>query len=58
MLGLKLRTPESVMQMSMTVMFPLIFASNIFVDPATMPGWVQEFVKDNPISHLASARAG
>ncbi len=51
-------TPESVMQMSMTVLFPLTFASNVFVDPATMPGWVQAFVKVNPISHLASASRG
>jgi ABC-2 type transport system permease protein len=48
-------TPESVMQMAMTVLFPLTFASNVFVDPATMPGWVQAFVKVNPISHLATA---
>jgi daunorubicin/doxorubicin transport system permease protein len=51
-------TPESVMQLSMTVLFPLTFASNVFVEPATMPGWVQAFVKVNPISHLASASRG
>ncbi len=48
-------TPESVMQMAMTVLFPLTFASNVFVDPDTMPGWVQAFVNVNPISHLATA---
>jgi ABC-2 type transport system permease protein len=51
-------TPESVMQVSMTVLFPLTFASNVFVDPSTMPGWVQAFVEVNPISHLASASRG
>jgi ABC-2 type transport system permease protein len=51
-------TPEAVMQMAMTVLFPLTFASNVFVDPATMPGWVQAFVKVNPISHLATASRG
>jgi ABC-2 type transport system permease protein len=57
-LGIKAQTPESVMQMSMTVLFPLTFASNVFVDPATMPGWVQAIVKVNPITHLAdSSRA-
>jgi len=56
--GLKVQTPEAVMQMSMTILFPLTFASNIFVDPATMPGWVQAFVKVNPVSHLASAARG
>jgi ABC-2 type transport system permease protein len=57
-LGLKLQTPESVMQLSMTVLFPLTFASNVFVDPATMPGWVQAFVDVNPISHLSTAARG
>jgi ABC-2 type transport system permease protein len=57
-LGLKLQTPESVMQLSMTVLFPLTFASNVFVDPATMPGWVQSFVRFNPITHLATAARG
>jgi ABC-2 type transport system permease protein len=56
--GLKLQTPEAVMQISMTVLFPLTFASNVFVDPATMPGWVQAFVKVNPITHLSSAARG
>ena len=54
-IGLRMQTPESVMQVSMTVLFPLTFASNVFVDPSTMPGWVQAFVKVNPISHLTTA---
>jgi ABC-2 type transport system permease protein len=54
-IGLKMQTPEAVMQMSMTVLFPLTFASNVFVDPSTMPGWVQAIVDVNPISHLTSA---
>jgi ABC-2 type transport system permease protein len=54
-LGFKAQTPETVMQMSMTILFPLTFASNVFVDPLTMPGWVQAFVKINPITHLTDA---
>ena len=54
-MGLRLKTPESVMQMSMTVLFPLTFASNVFVDPDTMPGWVQAFVANNPVTHVATA---
>jgi len=57
-LGLKMATPEMVMQTSMTVLFPLTFASNVFVDPSTMPGWVQAFVKVNPVSQLSSAARG
>jgi ABC-2 type transport system permease protein len=54
-LGLKAQTAENVMQMSMTILFPLTFASNVFVDPSTMPGWVQAFVDVNPITHLTDA---
>jgi ABC-2 type transport system permease protein len=42
----------------MTVLFPLTFASNVFVDPDTMPGWVQAFVNVNPITHLSTAARG
>ena len=45
------------MGVSMMVLFPLTFASNVFVDPRTMPGWLQAFVNVNPITHLSSARA-
>ncbi|MGH9271155.1 MAG: ABC transporter permease [Ilumatobacteraceae bacterium] len=55
LLAFRMPTPESVMQVSMTVLFPLTFANNVFVDPATMPGWVQAFVDVNPISHVATA---
>jgi len=50
-----MQTPENVMQMSMMILFPLTFASNVFVDPATMPGWVQGFVRVNPITSLTTA---
>jgi ABC-2 type transport system permease protein len=56
--GLKMPTPEAVLQISMTILFPLTFASNVFVDPETMPGWVQVFVNNNPITHLATAARG
>ena len=55
LLGLNVQTPETVMQMSMSILFPLTFASNVFVDPDTMPGWVQAFVKVNPVTHLTDA---
>jgi ABC-2 type transport system permease protein len=54
-LGLVMRSPEALMGVSMSILFPLTFVSNIFVDPETMPGWLQEVVEANPISHLATA---
>ena len=58
LLGMILRTPNSVMGTSMMILFPLTFASNIYVDPSTMPGWLQAFVDVNPISHLVTAVRG
>lgn len=55
MFGLLLRSEKSVMGVSMMVIFPLTFLSNVFVDPKTMPGWLQAFVNNSPVTHLASA---
>ncbi|WP_033440518.1 ABC transporter permease [Saccharothrix sp. NRRL B-16314] len=55
MFGLLLRSEKSVMGTSMLVLFPLTFLSNVYVDPATMPGWLQAFVNVNPISKLVAA---
>ncbi|QDY77935.1 ABC transporter permease [Streptomyces qinzhouensis] len=55
MFGLMLRTEKSVMGVSMMIIFPLTFLSNIFVDPKTMPGWLQAFVNNSPVTHVASA---
>ncbi len=54
-LGLTLRTPNAVLTMGLVVLFPLTFASNVFVEPGTLPGWLRAFVDVNPVSHLASA---
>jgi ABC-2 type transport system permease protein len=57
-LGLVLRAPSAVNSLSLLVLFPLTLASNIFVDPATMPGWLQAFIDLNPVSHLVTASRG
>lgn len=53
-LGLLLRTPQAVMSTGTVVLFPLTLASNVFVAPRTMPGWLQAFVAVNPVSHLVT----
>ncbi|WJV47372.1 ABC transporter permease [Streptomyces flavofungini] len=58
MFGLLLRTEKSVMGVSMMVLFPLTFLSDIFVKPETMPGWLQAFVNNNPVTHVASSVRG
>jgi ABC-2 type transport system permease protein len=54
-LGLLMRTPQAVMSVGTVALFPLTLASNVFVRPQTMPGWLQAFVKINPVSHLVTA---
>ena len=49
-LGLTLSSPETVQAASFPTIFPLVFASSIFVPVQTMPGWLQAFVKVNPIT--------
>lgn len=55
LLGFKLRTPNAVMGVSMMVLFPLTFLSNVFVSPATMPSVLESIVKVNPITILVDA---
>jgi ABC-2 type transport system permease protein len=57
-LGLILRAPSAVNNVSLLVLFPLTLASNIFADPRTMPGWLRAFVDVNPVSHLVTASRG
>ena len=57
-LGLLLRTPQAVMSAGTVVLFPLTLASNVFVQPATMPGWLQAIAGVNPVSHLVTAERG
>ena len=54
-IGMLVRSPESVMTTSFLFLMPLTFASNIFVDLNTMPPWLQEVVGRNPVTHLANA---
>ncbi|MFC6825030.1 ABC transporter permease [Halopelagius fulvigenes] len=58
LVGLSVEKPESVMTMSFVLLFPLTFVSNIFVDPATMPPWLQTVVSLNPVTHLVDATRG
>lgn len=56
--GLIVRSEKSLMMISFMVLFPLTFVSNVFVDPRTLPSWLQGFVEVNPISILATAVRG
>jgi oleandomycin transport system permease protein len=57
-LGVSLRSPESVQATGFMVIMPLTFASSVLVPAASMPGWLQAFVKVNPITIFADAMRG
>jgi ABC-2 type transport system permease protein len=54
-IGLVMRTPSAVMNAGFMIQFPLTLASNVFVTPKTMPGWLRAFVDANPVTHLVTA---
>ena len=54
-LGTVARSAQAVQGISMMIMFPLTFLSNAFVPAETLPGWLQAFVKVNPVSHVVTA---
>lgn len=56
--GLLMRAPNAVMNAGFMTLFPLTFLSNVFVDPDTLPGWLEAFVDVNPISLLVTASRG
>jgi ABC-2 type transport system permease protein len=58
LVGLVMRAPNAVMNTGFMALFPLIFLSNIFVEPKTLPGWLEAFVDVNPISLLTTAVRG
>jgi ABC-2 type transport system permease protein len=53
-IGTIAKSARAVQGMSMLILFPLTFLSNAFVPVTTLPGWLADFVKVNPISHLVS----
>jgi ABC-2 type transport system permease protein len=53
-IGLSAKGPETVTSVQILV-WPIGFLSNVFVDPATMPGWLGAIAQFNPLSATASA---
>ena len=54
-LGTVARSAQAVQGISMLIMFPLTFLSNAFVPAESLPGWLEAFVKVNPVSHVVTA---
>lgn len=56
--GLLVSRPQAMQGFGFAVGFPLTFGSNLFVPTATLPGWLQAWVKINPVTHLTEAMRG
>ncbi len=48
--GLAIKDEESVGSFGLVWLFPLTFVSSAFVPVATMPGWLQAFAKNQPVT--------
>jgi ABC transporter DrrB family efflux protein len=46
---------EAAQSAGFVVIFPLVFASSVFVPVATFPGWLQAFAKVSPVTLTANA---
>jgi ABC-2 type transport system permease protein/oleandomycin transport system permease protein len=53
LVGLSVPNSETAQAASFVVTFPIVFASAIFVPTQFMPGWLQVFAENNPITHVA-----
>ena len=58
LMGLAVRSAEAVQGLSVVLIFPLTFGSNVFVPTANLPGWLQAWVRINPVSALSDAERG
>jgi len=58
LIGLLVKTPQGVQYFGSLLYFPLTFGSNVLVPTRTMPGWLQAFVKANPMTFLTEAARG
>lgn len=54
-LGMIVRSPDAVMGVGFTVVFPLTFLSNAFVPISTLPNVLQWIVSVNPVSVMVAA---
>jgi ABC transporter DrrB family efflux protein len=58
LLGLAVRSAEAVQAATYLVVFPLAFTSSVFVPTQTMPGWLQPFAANQPVTVVSNALRG
>jgi ABC transporter DrrB family efflux protein len=58
LLALAVRSAEAVQAATYMVVFPLAFTSSVFVPTQTMPGWLQPFAANQPVTVASNALRG
>lgn len=58
LLGMLVREPGAVQGLGFVIMFPLTFGTNVLVPTNTLPGWLQAWVKINPVADAMQAARG
>jgi ABC transporter DrrB family efflux protein len=58
LVGLVVRSAEAVQAATYLVVFPLAFTSSVFVPTPTMPGWLQPFAANQPVTVATNALRG
>jgi len=57
-IGLKVKNPEATQSAVFLPVFPLVFASSVFVPTQTMPSWLRAFADNQPITVTVDALRG
>ncbi|HHC09223.1 MAG TPA: ABC transporter permease [Actinobacteria bacterium] len=58
LVGLTVKNPEAVQSAVFIPVFPLVFASSVFVPTATMPSWLRAFADHQPVTATTNAIRG
>jgi oleandomycin transport system permease protein len=56
--GVLVKDTSAVQSIVALTMFPLAFGTNMVAPTHTLPGWLQAFVKGNPVTHAMDAARG
>ncbi len=57
-IGMVVKTPQAVQMFGFIGIFPIVFTSNTLVPTAKIPGWLQTWVRINPLTYLSDAGRG
>ncbi|HZN71902.1 MAG TPA: ABC transporter permease [Micromonosporaceae bacterium] len=58
LIGVVMREPGAVQGVAFVIMFPFTFGTNMMVPTDTLPGWLQVWVRINPVSDVMATSRG